>query len=144
MSGLDVTEDEPFSQPENADQSLHPPTKMDGILNPKFAMKEKIVCSVFSGTNEKMKYTALRESPTVRPPKKRVRRIRKLLLMREQGPQLPPTDASRGQKGSNAISSMATSSNNRRRTSTHDALFCGPGIDSVKILLRILATELGM
>jgi hypothetical protein len=62
----------------------------------------------------------------------------------ERAPRLPPTDASRGRKGSTAISSMATSSNNRCRTSTHNALFCGPGIDSVKILLMIRATELGM
>ncbi len=90
MLGLDVTsqwvlltpEDEPLSQPENADQSLRLPTEMDGILNPKFAMQEKFVHSIFSGTNKKMKYTALQESPMVRPPKKRVRRIRKLSPMR--------------------------------------------------------------
>ncbi len=92
MSGLDVTaqwvlltpKDEPFPQPENADQSLHPPPEMDGILNPKFVMKEKLVRGVFSGTNQKMKYMAPQESSTVRPPKKRVRRMRKLLPMRMQ------------------------------------------------------------
>jgi hypothetical protein len=38
----------------------------------------------------------------------------------EPAPRLPPTVASRGQRGSAASSSMATSSNNRRRTSTHN------------------------
>ena len=63
MSGLDVTsewvlltpEDEPFPQPENVDASLRPPTEMEGVTNPKYAMKEKFVRGVFSGTNAKMK-----------------------------------------------------------------------------------------
>jgi hypothetical protein len=86
MAGSDVTarwvllnpEDEPFPQPENPDQSHRPPTKMDGILNLKYAMKENFVHGVFTRTNEKMRYTALYNLPTARPPKKRVRRTRKL------------------------------------------------------------------
>jgi len=89
MSGLDVTsewvlltpEDEPFPQPVNADASLRPPTEMDGVTNPKFAMKEKFVHGVFSGTNEKMKYA--HDSPS-RPPKKRARKGKKLSPTRKQ------------------------------------------------------------
>jgi len=92
MSGLDVTarwvlltpEDEPIPVPQNADRSLRPPTEMDGTLsNPKFGMKETFVRGVFTGTNEKMRYTASFESPAVRPPKKRVRRSRKLSPTRQ-------------------------------------------------------------
>ncbi len=43
-----------------------------------------------------------------------------------QAPQLPPTVASRGRIGSKTISSTATSSNNRRRTSTHNTPISRP------------------
>jgi hypothetical protein len=46
--------------------------------------------------------------------------------MGEQAHRLPPTVASRGQRGSTAISSTATSSNNRRRTSTHNTPISRP------------------
>jgi hypothetical protein len=89
MSGLDVTsewvlltpEDEPFPQPVNADASLCPPTEMDGVTNPKFAMKEKFVGSVFSRTNEKMQYAHV--SPS-RPPKKRAGKGKKISPTRKQ------------------------------------------------------------
>ena len=68
-------EDEPFPRPVNADASLRPPTEMDGVTNPKFATKEKFVCGVFSGTNEKMKYAHNLPS---RPPKKKARKGKKL------------------------------------------------------------------
>ena len=44
----------------------------------------------------------------------------------EQAPRLPPTVPSRGRRGSTAISSTATSSNNRRRTSTHNTPILRP------------------
>ena len=44
----------------------------------------------------------------------------------EPAPRLPPTVASRGQRGSAASSSMATSSNNRRRTLTHNTPISRP------------------
>ena len=45
----------------------------------------------------------------------------------ESAPRLPPTVASRGQRGSTTISSTATSSsNNRRRTSTHNTPISRP------------------
>jgi hypothetical protein len=84
MAGLDVTarwvlltpEDELIPQLVNQDQSHRPPTEMDGLLNPKFAMKETFVRGVFSGTSKKMRYKGLHESPTSWPPKKRARRTR--------------------------------------------------------------------
>jgi hypothetical protein len=57
---------------------------MDGTLNPKFGMKEKFVRGVFTGMNEKMRYMASLESLAVQPPKKRVRRTRKLTPTRKQ------------------------------------------------------------
>ncbi len=44
----------------------------------------------------------------------------------EQAPRLPPTVASRGRRGSTAISSTATSSNNRRSTLTHNTPILRP------------------
>jgi hypothetical protein len=76
-------EDEPIPEPENADRSLRPLTEMDGTLNPKFAMKEKFIRGVFTGTNKKMRYMAPLESPTARPPKKRVQRVWKLTPTRK-------------------------------------------------------------
>ena len=94
MTGLDVTaewvlltpEDEPFPQPVNVDESLRPPTEMDGVTNPKFAMKETFERSFFTGTTRKMRYKGLHESPTNRgrPPKKRARKGRKLSPTRMQ------------------------------------------------------------
>jgi hypothetical protein len=89
MLGLDVMlewvlltpKDEPFSQPVNDDASLRTPTEMDGVTNPKFALKEKFVRDIFSGTNKKMKYA--NDLPS-RPPKKRARKGRKLLPTRQQ------------------------------------------------------------
>ena len=76
--------DEPIPDPQNADWSLCPPTEMDGTLNPKFGIKEPFVHGVFTGTNEKMRYKAsLVSPPAVRPPKKRVRRVRKLAPTRK-------------------------------------------------------------
>jgi hypothetical protein len=92
MSGLDVTarwvlltpEDAPIPEPQNADQSLHPPTEMNGTLNPKFGMKETFLRGAFTGTNETIRYTAsLVSPPAVWPPKKRARRVRKLLPTRQ-------------------------------------------------------------
>ncbi len=75
--------DKLIPEPENADRSLRPPTKMDGTLNQKFAMKEKFVHGIFTGTDKKMRYTAPLESLMPRPPKKRVRRDWKLTPMRK-------------------------------------------------------------
>ena len=44
----------------------------------------------------------------------------------EQAPRLPPTVASRGQRGSTTISSTITSSNNRHRTLTHNTPILRP------------------
>ena len=77
-------EDEPIPEPQNADQSLRPPTEMDGTLNPKFRIKETFVHGIFTGTNEKIRYTAsLVSPPAVRPPKKRAGRVRKLSPTRQ-------------------------------------------------------------
>ena len=77
-------EDEPIPEPQNADRSLRPPTEMDGTQNPKFGMKETFVRGVFTGTNEKMRYTATDALAAVpRPQKKRMRRSRKLSPTRQ-------------------------------------------------------------
>jgi hypothetical protein len=81
--GLLTPKDDPIPEPQNADRSLRSPTEIDGTHNPKFGMKETFVHGIFTGTNEKMRYTASLESPAVRPPKKRVRRSRKLLPTRQ-------------------------------------------------------------
>ena len=76
--------DESVPESKNADQSLHSPTEMDGTLNPKFAMKEMFVHGAFTVTDKKMKYMTSLESPTARPPKKRVQRGQKLMPKRQQ------------------------------------------------------------
>ena len=84
LAGLDITaqwelltpDDEPVPEPENEDPSLHPPTKLEGSLNPKYAMKETFVRGSFTGTTEKMCYAFIKESP-IAPPKKRARWLRK-------------------------------------------------------------------
>ncbi len=91
MSGLDVTarwelltsEYAPIPEPENQDCSLRPPTEMDGTTNPKYSMKETFVRGSFTGTNEKMRYAFVEESPMA-PPKKRARKSRKCTPMRKQ------------------------------------------------------------
>ena len=85
-------EDEPFPQPENADASLRPPTEMDGVTNRKYAMKEKFVRGIFSGTNEKMRYA--NNSPDC-PPKRR-RRGKKLSPTRKHVPNEPPKPRVKG------------------------------------------------
>jgi hypothetical protein len=78
--------DEPLPQPVNVDENLRPPTEMDGFFKPKFAMKETFVHGVFTGTTKKMRFQGLHKSPTNRgrPPKKRVRKGRKLSPTRMQ------------------------------------------------------------
>ncbi len=64
MAGLDVTARwelltpaaEPVPKPLSENQGHHPPTKMDGLRNPKYAMVERFQRGVFMGTNEKMRY----------------------------------------------------------------------------------------
>jgi hypothetical protein len=64
MGGLDVTarwelltpDAKPVPQPVNKDRGHHPPTKMDGATNPKYAMVKRFQCSAFTGTNEKIRY----------------------------------------------------------------------------------------
>jgi hypothetical protein len=72
MGGLDVTArwvlltpvTEPVPKPVNEDLCHHPPTEMDGLRNPKYAMVERFQRGVFTGTNEKMRYVKpLRASP---------------------------------------------------------------------------------
>jgi hypothetical protein len=113
MTGLDVTaewvlltpEDEPFPQPVNVDESLRPPTEMDGVTNPKFAMKETFERSFFTGTTRKMRYKGLHESPTNRgrPPKKRARKGRKLSPTRMQVVNEPAEPRVRGGPNANFL-----------------------------------------
>jgi len=64
MGGLDVTARwelltpaaEPVPKPVNEDLGHRPPTKMDGLRKPKYAMVERFQRGVFTGTNEKMRY----------------------------------------------------------------------------------------
>jgi hypothetical protein len=75
MGGLDVTARwvlltpvaEPVPEPVNEDLRHRPPTEMDGLRNPKYAMVERFQRGVFTGTNEKMRYVKpLRASPLTR------------------------------------------------------------------------------
>ena len=72
MGGLDVTARwelltpaaKPVPEPVNEDIDHRPPTKMDGLRNPKYDMVERFQRGVFTGTNEKMRYVKpLRASP---------------------------------------------------------------------------------
>jgi hypothetical protein len=47
---------EPVPEPVNEDLGHRPPTEMDGLRNPKYAMVERFQRGVFTGTNEKMRY----------------------------------------------------------------------------------------
>ncbi|KAL3817141.1 hypothetical protein ACHAXA_009042 [Cyclostephanos tholiformis] len=84
MAGLDVTvrwelltpKYMPIPEAENIDQSLRPPTELDGSTNPKCAMMETFVRGSFTGTTEKMWYAFVEQSPMA-PPKKRSRKSRK-------------------------------------------------------------------
>ena len=84
MTGLDATvrwefltpKDMPVPEPENEDQSLHPPTELEGSTNPKNAMKETFMRGSFTGTTEKMRYAFVAELP-IAPSKKRSRKSRK-------------------------------------------------------------------
>jgi hypothetical protein len=90
MSGLNVMvrwelltpEDKPIPEPENQDRSLRPPTELDGLTNPKYAMKETFMRDTFTGTTKKMWYAFANESPMV-PPKKRARKSKKQTPMRQ-------------------------------------------------------------
>ena len=83
IGGLDVTARwvlltpvaEPVPEPVNEDLRHRPPTEMDGLRNPKYAMVERFQRGVFTGTNEKMRYVKpLRASPLTRNRRKDRRR----------------------------------------------------------------------
>jgi hypothetical protein len=64
MGGLDITArwkllmpvTEHVPEPVNEDQGHCPPTRMDGLGNPKYEMVERFQHMVFVGTNKKMRY----------------------------------------------------------------------------------------